>query len=575
MTLNKITFVHAPLIRYDQNYGTLFIPLWAYTLAAHVPAGWHSEIVDTIVDDLADVGPAQVFAFSGINQDLQTVLAAHDALRARHPDALFIVGGPITWSFEQEGKLRLLDAFDHVFILDGEETLPEFLNALERGDRIQDRIVRAKRFELSRAREIRFDLFERKIDSYYGAVIEVSRGCPFLCEFCDIRVLPGNNRANNKDPELIVRELDAHYRLGVRRFQFACDNFIGDIQWARSCVAAINDWKRRVNAKISIFTWLTINLYKLPDLMRAMREAGFSILFIGIESVNGNSLLETAKVQNNERLEEAVATVQSYGFVIAPGFIFGFDSDTETVFGDTLDFMVRTGTIGGDPSFLMALPGTPLFQRMRRSGRLVDDEHAPTVRMKITTNIRYLQDPDFLADGFLGFLARYNDASFQLSRFTQHLRLIAESPNFVANDGGGYASPAEYIKLQLRDADNRRMFLRRLGFLLAHPGALLTAIRARFAVARLSRKRPGLDLHFKYWLYVWTNLALKYEGLKRSDLELHGVGPDFDYATLVAQSDTTRSDESRPRVAGDTKDAHQRRYTDLALRRLAESRAKA
>jgi len=567
----KITFIHAPLVRYDQNYGTLFAPLWAFTLAAHVPDDWEQEIIDTNADPVETVGSSDIFAFSGINQDLGTILAAREFLWRKYPEATFIIGGPITWSFEQENKLHLLDDFDHVFILDGEETLPVFLESFAQNEPV-DRLIRAERFDLARSRSIRFDLYKHKREKYYGAVVEVSRGCPFLCEFCDIRVLPGNNRANNKDPELIVREMDAYFRMGITQFQFACDNFIGDIQWARQCVKEINAWKERTGAKISIFTWLTINLYKLPDLMRDMRKAGFSILFIGIESVNGNSLLETAKVQNSERLEEAVTEIQSYGFVIAPGFIFGFDSDTSEVFDDTLDFMERTGTIGGDPSFLMALPGTPLFERMRRTGRLVQDESKATIRMKITTNIRYLQDPDTLANGFMYFLSKYNSPKFQLARFRRHLNVIAESPNFIAVEGGGYASPMAYLRMQFQNPENRRMFLRRIGYLCVNPKALIATLLGRFELARLGRRRKGLAIHFNYWFYVWTNMVLKYDDLRRDDIILHGVGTDFDYGMLVVDAD--RDNASPTRTATGVKDTHQRRYTDRALRRLADIHAK-
>ena len=320
----RIAFVHAPEIRYDQNYGTLFSPLWAYTLAAHLPDGWDFAIFDCNVERADAIGPSDVFAFSGINQDIDSIRQAHDLLKGKYPDATFILGGPITWSLEQEGTLGLLDYFDRLFILDGERTLPDFLNRFDRGE-ITDipKIIRADRFPLDQARPIRFDKYRSKAHFYYGALVEVSRGCPFLCEFCDIRVLPGNNRSHNKDVGLIVDELDSYFSLGVTQFQFACDNFIGDIVWARECVDAIIAWKRKTGAKISIFTWLTINLYKMPELMAKMREAGFSILFIGIESVNHNSLLETAKVQNNTGLEPAVLAIQSHGFIIARGLLSG------------------------------------------------------------------------------------------------------------------------------------------------------------------------------------------------------------------------------------------------------------
>ncbi len=564
----RIAFIHAPEIRYDQNYGTLFSPLWAYTLAAHVPDGWDVTIVDCIVERADTVGAADVFAFSGINQDIASIREVHDLLKGKFPDATFILGGPITWSLEQEGKLGLLDYFDRLFILDGEQTLPDFLNRFDRGDFADvPKIIRAERFPLDKALPIRFDFYRPNAHHYYGALVEVSRGCPFLCEFCDIRVLPGNNRSHNKDVGLIIEELDAYFSLGVTQFQFACDNFIGDIVWARKCVDAIIAWKRKTGARISIFTWLTINLYKMPDLMANMREAGFSILFIGIESVNRNSLLETAKVQNSGSLKPAVLAIQSHGFIIAPGFIFGFDSDTETMFDDTLEFLIETGTIGGDPSFLTALPGTPLFARMRRTGRLVERDNTVTTREKVTTNIRYLQDSEFLATGFVRFMKVYTSPKFQLARFRRHLEIISQSENFVPNDGVGYGSPREYLKLQLKDPVNRKYFLARIGYLLYRPTNFIAALRGWWLMKRYSRRFPGLGINFNYWVYVWTNMGLKYWGLRREDVSLRSVDADFDFSSLADSAPV----DLKPNADG-PKAAHQARYTDRALKALVAGR---
>jgi radical SAM superfamily enzyme YgiQ (UPF0313 family) len=560
----KLTFVHAPHIQYDQNYGTLFSPLWAYTLAAHVPESWELEIVDCMLAKTDEIEASDIFAFSGINQDMESIRRVYDQLKAKYPDATYILGGPITWSMEKEGKLSLLSYFDHLFIMDGERTLPQFLDDFSAG-RVIPKILRAERFPMEQCRPIRFDLYRRYASFYYGAVVEVSRGCPFLCEFCDIRVLPGNNRANNKDPALIVHEMDEHYRLGVTQFQFACDNFIGDIAWARRCVDAIIEWKESKSARISIFTWLTINLHKMPDLMERMRRAGFSILFIGIESVNRNSLLETAKVQNSKALGPAVLAIQSYGFIIAPGFIFGFDSDTETVFDETLAFLKENGVIGGDPSFLTALPGTPLYQRMRASGRLVPDDTA-TVRRKISTNILYLQDSDFLVRGFLDFIRRYTSASFQLARFRNHVSHITQSHQYRTIDGVGYGSPLEYLKLQWSNAENRKMMFRRLLFLFRSPSNVAAVLQAWHLSRKTKRKGINLDINFNYWVYVWTNIGLKYWGVDERHFDVKSVGPDFDMARLLPGESAPESE----RAPGDEKVAQQSRYTNRALRDLID-----
>ena len=560
----KITFVNAPAVDYGQSYGTLFPPLWAYTLAAHVPAPWRAEIVDCTLEDPDRIACADVFAFSGTNQDVDAIRSVHDRLRARFPDAIFIIGGPVTWSLEQEGKLDLLAFFDHLFILDGEQALPDFLRRVEEGTHAAvPKIVRAERFDLRQALPIRFDLYRSAAAHYSGAAIEVSRGCPFLCEFCDIRVLPGNNRANNKNVDLIIEEMDQCFAMGLRQFLFLCDNFIGDVAWARACVAAIVAWKARRHATISIFTWLTINLSKYPDLMADMRRAGFTILYVGIESVNHNSLLETAKIQNRVALAPAVRTIQSFGFIIAPGFIFGFDSDVPAVFDDTLSFIVDTGLIGGDPSFLTALPGTPLFERMRRSGRLVETEDQATARRKIVTNIRYLLDTDFLIAGFLRFIRAFTTAGTQLARFRNHVASLVDSKTFVPVAGVGSGSLRVYLRLQWSRAANRKMLFRRIMYFIANPAHLLALARAWVILKKASLLRPGLEVHFYFWVYFWSNLGLKYQGVDVRDFSLHAVGKDFDLSALAVSPVLAR---------GDAKAAHQRRYTQEALRQLVADR---
>jgi radical SAM superfamily enzyme YgiQ (UPF0313 family) len=570
-----ITFVHAPLFQRDQNDGALFGPLWAYTLSAHVPAPWEVSIVDCMRQDPSAIGPAQVFAFSGTNQDITSIRAVHAGLKARHPQATFILGGPLTWSLEQEGKLDLVDFFDRIFVLDGEETLPLFLRHFEQGTQGSlPRILRGDRFPLGRALPVRFDLYRKNAAKYYGATIEVSRGCPFLCEFCDVRVLPGNNESNNKDPALVVRELDEYFAAGVTQFVFVCDNFIGDIVWARECVEAILAWQDRTGAKISIFTWLTVNVAKLPDLMAKMRKAGFSVLYIGIESVNQNALLETAKVQNRVALKPAILKIQSFGFIVTPGFIFGFDSDGPDLFGTTLAFVVETGLIGGDPSFLMAMPGTPLWERMKRTGRLVEPEAAGTSRSKIATNVRYLLSESFLARGFVRFIGDLTSTRTQWARFRNHVAWLVESESFVACGGRETRTKlrplARFLRLQLASRSTRRTLWLRGTYLVRRPTRLLAVVAGWLLAKRLSRPGRDLSLHFHLWVYLWTSVGLRYRGLRERDLALHSVGHGFDVSALL---EPTEVDVLAGRLRGDAKARLQSRHTHEGLRRLVAAAA--
>ena len=494
-----------------------------------------------------------------------------------------MLGGPITWSFEQDGRLDELCYFDHIFILDGEQTFPEFLTKFADGSLLDtDKIIRTSRFSVQNARKLRFDLFKPNAKKYYGGVVEVSRGCPFLCEFCDIRVLPNNNEAHNKNVALIVEELNEYYRLGIRQIQLACDNLIGDFTWARECVGAIGDWAEKTGAQIALHTWITLNISKHPDLMRKMRKAGFTSLFIGVESFNANSILETAKIQNrNDKNEmtEALRLIQSHGFIIAPGLIFGFDSDPPSMFDDTVNGVVNSGLIAGDPGFLLALPGTPLYARMKRTSRLVEDrggdETLPLYKervSKVESNIKYLQPADFLIKGFIKFTRQFTSPRVVYARFKNHVAMMMESENFVPVHSTGYGSLPEYLKFQFSSLINLKMLCARV-FKLARPRNLIAIIPAYWLVLKYRSKYKGLKNHFTFWLFTWSNLLIKYHGLREADFKIHSVETDYDLGVLWKDIDYAHDSQllSYGRDSNNVKVEDQAKRTREALRRLKET----
>jgi radical SAM superfamily enzyme YgiQ (UPF0313 family) len=573
-----IAFVHAPMVFDEQNFGVRYIPLWAYTLAAYVPDDWDVSIHDCTRYAPSEIPGADVFAFSGINQDLESIRDAHRILKALYPDAIFILGGPICWSFDKDGRLDDLAAFDHLNLLDGEQALPDFLAALSSGQK-PPRIIRADRFPIGGARKLRFDLLQPVVKQYYGGIVEVSRGCPFLCEFCDIRVLPNNNEAHNKDVALIVSELQAYHALGVRRVQLACDNFVGDLVWARECVDAILAWVESTGAEMALYTWATVNISRMPELLVKMRRAGFTTFFIGVESFNANSILETAKVQNsNDSLQmiSALRSIQSFGFIIAPGLIFGFDSDPPSMFEDMVAGVMDAGLIGGDPTFLLALAGTPLYDRMKRTGRLVEDDsdddadlplHKKRVS-KIESNIRYLQPRQFMVRGFIEFMRRFTDPDVMYARFRTHMLMMMESPNFIPVHTVGYGGVGEYFKFQIASWRSIGVTAERLARL-ARPRMVWAVIKAAALVVRYWRKYPAAKNHFTFWLFVWSNLLVKYPNLREEDFKIQSLSEDYRLDRLWEEmSYTDPGLSARGRNADNVKVANQLRSTQGAIARL-------
>ncbi|MFT7626139.1 MAG: hypothetical protein ACI9WU_005334 [Myxococcota bacterium] len=562
----RCTFVHAPNPDSGnvQYLGMRFMPAWVYTLAAWVPddGRYRLAMADTRLQPADEILEADVYLFSGWNQDLAHMDQVRSQLAATYPDATCVVGGPIAWSLDQAGEIDRLGAFDHIHIGDGEVGVGPLLERLGRRAPLPHVVRAAKRFDIASARPLHSGLLAQTIGDYYGGIVEVSRGCPFLCEFCDIRVSKDNNRPHNKRVELILQELELLCGHGKQQIMLVCDNFIGDPAWAEEVVDRIIAWKQRTGFEPSIFTWLTINLHRNRRLLRKMRLAGFDTLFIGIESFSRNSLLETAKVQNAAvQLEDAVANVQAHGFIVVAGLIFGFDSDADDCFDRTTAGLESSGLLSGDPSFLVALPGTPLYRRMALAGRLRDKTSHNHHRY--SSNIRFLLSGSDLTDGYLRFVAADVDGAHRYARLERFLANL-ESGHYVPLSGQGFGNVGSIIEALRANPAAARQLLRRLESFAADPTRLAWAGRGALAVL----KRRGLKGRLRYlqfWLFAWSNAVLAYHNLTKHDLDLQGMGSFVAEDVLPAgYEETANEDIPRARIEA------QLRNTTRALRRLLE-----
>lgn len=564
----RVGFVHSPDRFYSevQNNGVIFMPVWAYTLASHLEhdSGVSLFLLDTRFDSLEASAPADVFLYSGVNQDLESLLSSRATLARRFPAAKHVLGGPICWSFDKAGEIDKLAAFDHLVVGDGEAMVAPLVQALRRSEP-QERVIRNReRFPLSESLPMHRPLMDATIGRYYGAVLEVSRGCPFLCEFCDIRILPDNNRPHVATVERIVDEVDHLCNLGVRTFLLACDNFIGDLRWAEDVVDALLEWRQRTGHRPAFYTWLTINLHKSPELMRKMRLAGFDNLFIGVESFDSNSLLETAKVQNTAAgVIDAVRDIQSYGFPIMAGLIFGFDSDTPDCFQNTLDGLLKAGLLSGDPSLLTALPGTPLYRRMKLAGRIRDGKLGLGGH-KYHTNIRYLMPRDQIIASYIRFSHQVCEGTYQVARLAAFFDNLKRG-NYVAAPGSGYFDPRLALRVLKNNPQALRLTLGRLWAFARRPANLAHLLRGALLVAR-QREIAGRWGYFLIWFAVWSTLMVKYRDITEADFDIESVTEPLTAKHILPDGYEDTDDELIPL----NKVRAQRRETMRSLSALVE-----
>lgn len=519
-------------IEKGQMFGVKYMPVWAYTLASYLRELSEVEIFlyDTRIYKKEKTPEADIFLISGINQDFDALLKYQQTLRKLHPRAQLVLGGPIVFSYQQAGKLDQLLSFDFLFLGDAEKSINTFVMNIFHKHQKEKIFFNNSKFKLSDARPIDFQLLKENKDHYYGGVIEVSRGCPFLCEFCDIRTKPDNNVSNNKPLEVILIELEQYATLGITNILFACDNFIGDHVWAEMICDQIIELKRKANLEFSIYTWLTINLAYFPKLMMKMKIAGFEMFFIGVESFGIAQLLETAKVQNTKTdIKSTIQTIQSYGFIVVAGLIFGFDTDPESAVKDALEGIRSSGIISGDPSLLTALPGTPLYARMQKSGRLRRGKIGLGGK-KYSTNILYLKKRNEMIDDFIFFAKEFNRPLYQYERYSNFLRSITIPSKTRTSKSKGYINLKQLSSIALKNPKTLFMFIERLWAILNSPVKIFYIVKALIPTLRNPNAKMS---YFYFWLFNWSNSLLKYGNLVPENFDIDSVSESYDIRQII------------------------------------------
>jgi radical SAM superfamily enzyme YgiQ (UPF0313 family) len=380
-------------------------------LAALVPPHVTVELLDENVRDI-DFDDLERFDVIGVTGMVVQARRMHQILnRLRDSKATIVVGGPYCSVAESQFK----DLCDTRFIGEAEETWPEFLIALGRGEKVKDRYEQAAKTDMEKVPTPRYDLIEA--GRYAMASLQFSRGCPFLCEFCDIITIFGR-RPRMKTNAQMIAEFEAIRDAGFRLCFLVDDNFIGNKAKAKDLLRALIGWQKENGYPLKFVTEASINLADEPELMSLMVDANIVQVFIGIESPRASSLTEIQKIQNvrGDSQMAKLQRIRDNGIVPFCGFIVGFDNDDEAIFDEQYNFIQESGVALSLVAVLTPIPTTPLYDRLKAEGRLdySDSEvifhpkkmSRETLKRGYADLMQRLYTPDAFFDRLIGGYAR-------------------------------------------------------------------------------------------------------------------------------------------------------------------------
>ncbi|BAI81095.1 conserved hypothetical protein [Deferribacter desulfuricans SSM1] len=381
-------------------------PLGLLTIASMLPKDWTLKLIDMNIKKLndEDIRWADIVMISAMSVQKDSTL---EVIKKCKDFGVKIAGGGPLFTVEFE---KFKDV-DYLFIGEGELHIEDFVYDIKKG--VESKIYKSENFaDLTKSPAPSWEIIN--INDYATLSLQFSRGCPYSCDFCNVTSMFGH-KVRTKSSEQILFELEKIYNTGFRGgVFFVDDNFIAHRSKLKNdLLPKLINWMKEKRYPFEFFTQVSINISDDDELIDLMVKAGFDTVFIGIESPNEDSLIESNKYQNVKRdLKKSIIKLHKKGLQVQGGFIVGFDNDREDIFDKQINFIQESGIISAMVGILNAPPGTKLYDKLKKENRLLENIFTGN-NTDISINFKPKIEPKKLIDGYLKIVTTiYNPKNF-------------------------------------------------------------------------------------------------------------------------------------------------------------------
>ena len=431
-------------------------PLGLLTIAALLPSDWEQRLIDMNTTSLRDedLRWADIVLLSAMSIQQTSVREVIDRCKAQ--GVKIVAGGPLFTSTPDE-----FAGVDYLVLNEAETTLPAFLRDFAVGQ-ARHCYTSVELADLNTSPIPRWDLVRMK--QYVSMNLQLSRGCPYDCEFCNITTLFGR-APRMKSAAQVIAELNRLYELGWRgSVFFVDDNLIGNKKKIkREILPAMIEWMKERKYPFFLNSQVSINLADDDELLELITQAGFNTVFIGIESPNEESLAECNKIPNKGRdLMAGIRKLQRHGLQVQAGFIVGFDNDPASIFERLIAFIQESGIVTAMVGLLNAPHGTRLYQRLQTEDRLLGEMTGDNTDYSL--NFVPKMNIDILLNGYRNIIESIYSPNAYYQRLKQFLKEFRPGRQRVWDFRLRYVFAAVKMMVVLGMLEKERMYYWRLFF---------------------------------------------------------------------------------------------------------------
>ena len=388
------------------------------TLAGMTPSNHELSYIE--VPDLSgieDIGDDfDLAAISSYSAQIGEAYTLAETLQSK--GIAVVIGGPHVTSLPDEA----INHCDAVVIGEGEAVWLDVLRDCENGKLEKFYGSMDSGFCLSDAPMPAFELLD--MSNYNRITVQTSRGCPHKCEFCASSVLI-TDKYKQKPVDKVLAEVDKIIEIWKHPFiELADDNTFVNKKYCKELLTELR------SRKLKWFTETDLSVYEDDELLTLMRQSGCAQVLIGLESptekaLGGLDLQGDWKYKNFSKYKEAIKTIQSHGVSVNGCFVIGLDGHDTNIFEQVFEFVKETELYEVQVTLLTPFPGTPLYERLKKEGRLLEEKNWNKCTLFDVNYEPSNMSKEELADGFKGLVNKLYDDEFtkwRRSTFKKNLR---------------------------------------------------------------------------------------------------------------------------------------------------------
>ncbi len=194
-----------------------------------------------------------------------------------------------------------------------------------------------------------------------------SRGCPYICSYCDRSVFRRSFRYNSAD--YVYRHMAyMNERWGIKHLNFYDDQFSLNRQRVEALCQMLIDRPLGMTFNCAVRAE-----HVDKALLHRMKEAGCWMISLGIETGDPDLLAQHRENADLDMLADTIRTISGAGIRVKGLLMMGLPGETEQSIQRSMDYVFKLPIDDFNLAKFTPFPGSPIYDKIHQLGEFEED----------------------------------------------------------------------------------------------------------------------------------------------------------------------------------------------------------